>query len=62
MQNKILASLVEPLDDVIVLGCFIRAKSDKESLGVVVDVVNEDVVVLWTTPPKFISGYFGEIW
>lgn len=63
---KILASIKEVIvvDDVEpVVGSLVRSVVDEKATGMIVQFLsNDEVMVLWSTPPNDLQKKFGEIW
>ena len=62
---KLIASLkdIVSVDGDIEVGCLVRSNKDENATGMIVQFMGpNDVLVLWSTPPKEHQLKFGEIW
>lgn len=63
---KILSHIKEviPIDEnEPYVGCLVKSVVDENATGMIVQFFSkEEVLVLWSTPPKNIQLKFGEIW
>lgn len=46
-----------------VVGSLVKLSADPASTGMIVQfLTSEDVIVLWSSPPRFFFKRYGEIW
>jgi len=46
-----------------VVGGLVKSTVDKNATGLIVKLLsNDQIIVLWSTPPKDVHKKFGEIW
>lgn len=63
---KVLTNLREVVpigDEEAEVGALVRSVVDENATGMIVQFLSgDDVLVLWSTPPKDLHKKFGEIW
>jgi hypothetical protein len=51
------------VEDDLLIGGLVKSAVDKNATGMIVEIIsNDEVIVLWSTPPKHLNKKFGEIW
>lgn len=62
---KLLANLKEVVlaEDELFVGCLVRSTLDENATGMIVKILpGDEVLVLWSVPPKSSHVKTGEIW